>query len=275
MSCAGPGGHLYRETSESFRPDYDVTIYRDTWGVPHIFGKTDADAAYGLAWAHSEDDFKTIQEIMLAGKAQLGSVYGPKAAINDYYVHILGIWDRVSSGYEKEIPNDVKAICEAYADGLNHYAATHPQQQFPGLYPVRGKDIIAGFMHRLPLMYGLENTLGKLYQKSKPRLVSTDIINSDENPLNISMLASNVVAVGPRRSADGYTRLLLNTHQPWHGPTSWYEVHVHSEEGWNMAGGLFPGSPVVFIGHSPNHGWSHTVNQPDLVDVYEIGVTLP
>ena len=84
------------------------------------------------------------------------------------------------------------------------------------------------------------------------------------------MLASNVVAVGPRRSADGYTRLLLNTHQPWHGPTSWYEVHVHSEEGWNMAGGLFPGSPVVFIGHSPNHAWAHTVNQPDLVDVYEI-----
>ena len=87
MSCAGPG-HLYLETSDNVHHDYDVTIYRDTWGVPHIFGKTDADAAYGLAWAHSEDDFKTIQEILIAGRAQLGSVYGPKASINDYYVHI-------------------------------------------------------------------------------------------------------------------------------------------------------------------------------------------
>ena len=271
ISCAGPG-RLYLGTPETVRPDYDVTIFRDTWGVPHIFGKTDAAAAYGLAWAHSEDDFKTIQELLLAGRAKLGSVYGPKAAINDYYVHVLGIWDQVNARYDKEIPDDVKAICEAYANGLNQYAAAHPEQQLPGLYPTRGRDIIAGFMHRLPLMYGLENTLGKLYKKTKPQLASNDLDRSDENPLNITMLASNVIAVGPGRSADGYTRLLINTHQPWHGPTSWYEVHVHSEEGWDMAGGLFPGSPVVLIGHSPNHGWSHTVNSPDLVDVYELEI---
>ena len=269
MSCAGPG-QMYLETSGNVHHDYDVTIYRDTWGVPHIFGKTDADAAYGLAWAHSEDDFKTIQEILIAGRAQLGSVYGPKASINDYYVHILGIWDQVNARYEEEIPNDVKALCEAYANGLNHYAGTHPEQQLLGLYPVRGKDIIAGFMHRLPLMYGLERTIGKLYRNTKPKIASIDGGNLDENPLNISMLASNVIAVAPERSDDGFTRLLLNTHQPWNGPTSWYEVHVHSEQGWNITGGLFPGSPVVFIGHGPNHGWSHTVNSPDLIDVYEL-----
>ena len=57
-----------------YSPQYDVTIYRDTWGVPHIFGQTDRDAAYGLAYAHSEDDFKNIQDALLAARGKLASI---------------------------------------------------------------------------------------------------------------------------------------------------------------------------------------------------------
>ena len=84
------------------------------------------------------------------------------------------------------------------------------------------------------------------------------------------MLASNVMAVGPQRSSDGFTRLWINTHQPWEGPVSWYEAHLVSEEGWDFYGALFPGSPVPLIGHNTFLGWSHTVNEPDLIDVYKL-----
>jgi len=133
-----------------------------------------------------------------------------------------------------------------------------------------GQDIIAGFMHRLPLMYGFEKTLQTIFKDNKIVKFFSQNSVSAFDPLNINMIASNIIGVSPSRSSDKKTRLLLNTHQPWNGPTSWYEVHVHSEQGWNMVGGLFPGSPVLFIGHSENHGWSHTVNSPKLVDIYKL-----
>ena len=71
--------------------NYDVTVYRDTWGVPHIFGEKDKDTAYGLGYAHSEDDFKTIQDILLALRGKLATVHGKDAAANDYMVHLLRI----------------------------------------------------------------------------------------------------------------------------------------------------------------------------------------
>ena len=86
------------------------------------------------------------------------------------------------------------------------------------------------------------------------------------------MVASNVMAIAPQRSLDGYTRLWLNTHQPWDGPVAWYEAYLKSEEGWDFYGALFPGSPVPLIGHNKDLGWSHTVNSPDLIDVYKLTV---
>jgi len=132
---------------------HDVRILRDTWGVPHIFGVTDADAAYGLAYAHAEDDFLTIQQILAAARGQLASLYGAKAAPNDYMVHLLRIWEVVNANYEK-LYSETRAIVEAYADGLNHYAALHSRDVLPGLFPVTGKDVIAGSVHKSPKQKG-------------------------------------------------------------------------------------------------------------------------
>jgi len=251
--------------------DYDVTVYRDTWGVPHIFGERDKDTAYGLGYAHSEDDFKTIQDILLALRGKLATVYGKDAAANDYMVHLLRIWDVVESNYDYQLAEDVKTICEGYADGINHYAALHPDEVAGGLFPVSGKDIVAGFVHRTPLMFGLDKVLGKLASEEKPDFAFNPETH-ERGPFDQTLLGSNVVAVAPSRSADGFTRIAINSHQPWTGPVAWYEAHLHSEEGWNMNGGLFPGSPVIFVGHNENIGWSHTVNQPDLIDVYELEI---
>ena len=83
---------------------------------------------------------------------------------------------------------------------------------------------------------------------------------------------SNAFAIAPSRSPDGATRLVVNSHQPWTGPVAWYEVHLKSDEGWDATGGVFPGAPVVLHGHNRALGWAHTVNAPDLIDVYRLVV---
>ena len=235
---------------------YHVRILRDTWGVPHVFGRTDADVAYGLAWAHAEDDFATIQGALLAAKGKLATVYGSDGAPNDYMVQLLRVWDVVESGYATLGP-DTRAVCEAYAAGINHYAAQHPRQALVPLYPVSGKDIVAGFVHKTPLFFGLDKVLQELFEGKRT-----------EGPSP----GSNTLAVAPSRSADGATRLAINSHQPWEGPVTWYEVNLKSEQGWEMTGGVFPGSPVVLHGHNRHLGWAHTVNRPDLIDVYALDI---
>jgi len=248
---------------------YNVIIYRDTWGVPHIFGDKDEDTAYGLGYAHAEDDFATIQDILIAARGNLAKYYGRSVAANDYMVKLLKIWDTVEKNYENGLSDDVIKISEAYADGINHYASLYPDKAFKGVFPVKGKDIVAGFIHRMPLMFGLDGTLAKLATNKYP-IKNEDPLTSESDILNQRMLGSNVIAVSPSRSDDKFTRILINSHQPWSGPVAWYEAHLNSNEGWNMVGGLFPGSPVVLVGHNENIGWSHTVNKPDLIDVYEL-----
>ncbi len=253
-----------------------MRVLRDEWGVPHVFGKTDADAAFGLAYAHAEDDFATIQGALLAARGKLASVYGQSGAPNDYMVALLRVWDFVDARYEKDLAPETRALCEAYAAGINRYAALHPKGALPGLFPVRGKDVVAGFVHKLPLFFGLDKVLAELMgdtrvhgvsHKGEATAVAAALAGDDDAPFG-----SNAMAVAPGRSADGFTRLAVNSHQPWAGPVAWYEAHVHSDEGWNMAGGLFPGAPVVLHGHNRDLGWAHTVNQPDLIDVYVLEI---
>jgi len=253
---------------------HDVRILRDTFGVPHVFGRTDADTAYGLAWAHAEDDFATIQARLLAAKGRLASVVGREAAAGDYLLAVFGVRELVDERYEDDLSAETRALCEGYADGINHYAALHPGAALPGLYPVTGKDVVAGFVQGVPFFYGLDKSLQELFAPTRRRPTSrkgetraaTDQIHDEV------LTGSNAIAVGPGRSADGFTRLAINSHQPWEGPVSWYEVHLHSEQGWDMVGGVFPGSPVVLHGHNRDLGWAHVVNRPDLVDVYVLEV---
>ncbi|MBN1146193.1 MAG: acylase [Anaerolineales bacterium] len=274
---------------------YDARILRDTWGTPHIFGKTDADAAYGLAYAHAEDDFLTTQQTLLAARGLLASVYGRDAAPNDYMVHLLRIWDVVESGYETDLSAETRAILEAYADGLNHYAALHPGEVLSAdVFPVTGKDVVAGSVHKSPLFFDLDDTLAELFADEREQDVSPKIggaalrsfpgnYQADKlfrftDPMIEmgagfdSLYGSNTFSIGPGRTSDGSTFLAVNSHQPWEGATTWYEAHVHSEQGWDMVGALFPGSPVIIHGHNRRLGWAFTVNHPDLADVFVLEI---
>ncbi|MEA2755828.1 MAG: acyl-homoserine-lactone acylase [Aliidongia sp.] len=249
---------------------YDVRIKRDEFGVPHIIGKRDADVAFGLGFAHAEDDFATIQTVALATRGTLAARDGREAAITDYLVHLFRVWETIDAKYDKELPPDLKLVLEAYADGVNDYAARHPEAAAPGLLPVTGRDIAAGFVFKTPFFYGLDKVLLNLTSPNAGAALSKegkDAFLPTRNPLPIG---SNGVAVAPARAADGATRLLVNSHQPYTGPVAWYEAVLESEEGWHVAGGFFPGTPFMLHGHNEHLGWANTVNNPDLVDVYQL-----
>ena len=242
---------------------YDAIIRRDTYGVPHIWGRTDADAAYGLAWAHAEDDFLTIQQTFLAARGNLATIYGPDAAPVEYFVQLLRIPETVEAGWPL-LPPDVQALCTAYADGINHYAQENPSEALVGLFPLEGKDVVAAFTQKVPLFFGLDGVLGSLFADERP-----DLQAAAQPEVRYG---SNVFAVSPLRSAAGETMLVSNSHQPWTGPVAWYEAHVTSDDGWDMTGGLFPAMPMLALGHNRDLAWSLTVNNPDLIDVYELEI---
>ena len=254
--------------------NHDVRILRDEFGVPHIYGKTDPDVSFGLAYAHSQDDFETIQKVILSTRGRLAAVDGPGAAPFDYLVHVLGFLEDVEARYASEVPADVRALSEAYAEGLNLYAAEHPQEVLPGWYPARGQDLVAGFVFRTPFFYGFQQVLAELLADDRQRSISSAPDPQAFRPFPAApiQMGSNAVAIAPSRSADGATRLLINSHQPYTGPVAWYEVRLKSEAGWDMIGGVFPGSPLILHGTGRDLGWANTVNQPDLTDVYLLDI---
>lgn len=263
--------------------DYDTVIIRDDFGVPHIYGKTDADTAYGLGFAQMEDDYPTMIEALLAARGQVAAVQGRDGAPVDYIVRLLRVRETVAEKYESDLSPEVRAMCEAYADGINHFAVLHPDKVPHRYLPVTGQDIVAGFVLKTPFFYGTDGVLRELMQSDERRRpIAEKTAATPANalePIEAFRVAgdflrrglpvgSNTFAVSPGRSTDGATRLAINSHQPWDGQVAWYEARMHSEEGYDMAGGLFPGTPIIVNGHNRHLGWAHTVNAPDLVDVY-------
>ncbi|MEO0764156.1 MAG: penicillin acylase family protein [Pseudomonadota bacterium] len=107
--------HPSAEALSAAASQYDVEIIRDNWGTPHIYGVTNADTAFGVAYAHAEDDYDTIQDVVAATRGVLARYKGAAAAPTDYVVALLDVWGTIDRRYESDVPADVKAIAEAYA----------------------------------------------------------------------------------------------------------------------------------------------------------------
>ncbi|MBT8114322.1 MAG: penicillin acylase family protein, partial [Arenicella sp.] len=260
------------ETLAAAASNYAVEIIRDQWGVPHITGETDADVSFGLAYAHAEDDFETIQETLAATRGVLARYRGSSVATTDYVSHLLSVWPTVEARFANDVPEDVKAIAAAYVAGLNYYAAQHPDQTWQGLAPFKAEDVIAGFIFKTPFFYGLDDVLLDLFDEHRNIDIALDPAPGEiawqSRRSSHSEFGSNALAVRAHRSGDGKTRLLINSHQPMTGPVAWYEAHLISQQGLNISGGLFPGTPVVLHGFNDQLGWANTVNHIDLSDSY-------
>ena len=244
--------------SQKVNPE-NIEIIRDNYGVPHVYSKTDKELAYGLAWVHSEDDFKTIQEAYLAGNAMLSNHIGLKGAPADFISQFIGS-NRLIEEKIDEISKDYMKVVEGYAQGLNAYARANPDKVlYRKLFPITPKKM---------LMYSQL----QLFISNEGAYWAGRILNNDtqDDYLDQNLTGSNVIAMNSAKTISGETFLAINTHQPLEGPTSWYEVHLNSEEGTNIIGTMYPGTPNVLIGVNEHLGWSHTVNYPDKTDVFKL-----
>lgn len=254
-----------------------ITIYRDDYGVPHIYGPTDAACAFGFLYAQAEDNFWQIEDSYIRSLGRASEVYGEKSLVDDELVRALEIPRLAQAEYE-HLPANIRALLQGGADGLNYFLATHPQ-------------IKPRLLTHFEPWYGLSFNRYGLYfqfiygrsglrrdeiksvvdpQSAQPAAVSRlEPDPAEEFKIAAESQGSNMWAVSPAKSASGHAMLFINPHQPFFGTGQWYEGHVHSQEGWNMAGASFFGSPLPTVGHNEYLGWSHTVNVPDIVDVWE------
>ena len=238
----------------------DVTIVRDEWGVPHIYGKTDADAAYGLAYAHCEDAFKTVQEAILAINGRLSEVQGKGGAVLDVLGALLDADPILDKEFENLFSPQFKKVLAAGSQGFNDYAKSHPKEIIAkNIFPVSEKELVKGYILAQGILSSAAFGMGRVFDGK---------MESYQPPAMTA--GSNGFAFRSDKTKEGKTVLVSNTHQPLEGIFSWYECHVVSEEGWNFLGATFSAGLTPFIGTNENLGWTHTTNYPDLHDVYEL-----
>jgi acyl-homoserine-lactone acylase len=243
----------------------NVEIVRDMWGVPHIFGKTDADVAYGLAWATCEDDFKTVQHLLLAANGRLGEVTGKNGAMLDFMGKITRVSDEVEKRFDDSFSANYLKYLDAYTEGINRFAETHTEEVLrKGLFPITSKNVVKCNTLTLVFLTSVYIEIQQIFTRS--------LLLHERNLTYQGNLpdGSNAFAFNKNKTANGHTYLAINSHQPVEGLFSWYEAHLVSEEGLNILGGTFPGGANIFHGVNQHLGWAATLNHPDLCDIYKL-----
>ena len=235
-----------------------ITIARDSFGIPHIFAPTDPEVAYGIAWAHAEDDFETLQVVVLSGKAKLGTGLGKKGAEGDYVINLLRCRKTVEEQWNTLSPDFIELI-KGYVAGLNAYAKAHPNEvKYKHAFPFDEKDYMTAVVFSVSLFCGVDEAI--------PQILGGKLATIP----GFNPQGSNAFAMNSVKTTTGESFLAINAHQPNTGPVAFYEAHLQSEQGWNMLGGLFPGGCLIFHGTSENLGWAHTVNYQDKIDIYQL-----
>lgn len=232
-----------------------VTIHRDEWGVPHIDGPTDASVVFGVAYAQCEDYFWQVEDTYMQCIGRYAEVMGESGVQSDMIHRLFGITELAKANY-RELPRDVTVLCDAYAAGYNYFLKTHPEVE---------PRLITHFEPYYVICYDkymmLQRLLGRAHA---PRGGIRTMLEAEME----AAIGSNAWAIHGSRTASGNPMLFVNPHQPWFGSGQFTEMHIRSGQGWNFSGSTFPGGPFPTMGHNEYLGWTHTVNEPDVGDVY-------
>ncbi len=236
----------------------NISIVRDSFGVPHIFAKTDPEVSYGLAWAYCEDDFASLQMVALPAKKAMGRAFGKNAVAADYAFDFFQCMEITEEKWKTLSPEFIELIT-GYVQGVNDYAATHPEEvMVKKVFPITIKEYIASSVLALTKFNGGDQALQQIFNNQVKWLIDYD------------KMGSNGIAVHPSRTTEGVAYLAINAHQPNEGPEAFYEAHVQSEDGWNALGGLLAGGPCILHGVNEHYGWAHTVNLCDRMDIFQL-----
>lgn len=237
-----------------------VEIIRDHYGVPHIYGKTDANAVFGLLYAQCEDDFKRVEMNYVEKLGRLSELNGSKDIYNDLMIRLMIDSTDAIADYQKSEPW-MKALLDAYADGINYYLYTHPKvkpallTKFKPWYPYLWTDGSIGAISTADITVG---ELQNFYSNGKETGAVT-LKHYDQQT------GSNGFAIAPQNTTDGHAILWINPH------TTFYfrpEVEINSDEGLRVYGAVTWGQFFVYQGFNDYCGWMHTSNNVDVADAY-------
>ncbi|MBC5842506.1 penicillin acylase family protein [Flavobacterium sp. F-380] len=238
----------------------EVTIIRDNWGIPHIYGKTDADAVFGLLYAQCEDDFKRVELNYIEKLGRLAEIKGQGVLYNDLEIRLLIDDADAKADYKKAAPW-LKKLLDSYADGINFYLYKHPEVKpallthFEPWYPLLWTDGSIGAISTAGLTTG---ELKTFYSGNSDKVAYV----ARETEVQTG---SNGFALAPAKTASGNSILYINPH------TTFYfrpEVQVHSEEGLNVYGAVTWGQFFIYQGFNDYCGWMHTSSNVDVADMY-------
>jgi acyl-homoserine lactone acylase PvdQ len=241
-----------------------ITIIRDKWGIPHTYGKTDADAVFGMIYAQCEDDFPRVEQNYLTATARRAEADGEEFIYNDLRQRMYSDTTMAIAIY-KQAPDWLKKLCDAFANGANYYLYSHPNAK---------PKLLRRFQPWMPFLFS-EGSIGgdieKVSLKELKEFYSSSNVPAKENKGGDGFddpepQGSNGIAIAPSISASGNALLLINPH------TSFYfrsELHMVSEEGLNAYGASTWGQFFIYQGFNENCGWMHTSSQADVIDEYK------
>lgn len=240
----------------------NVEIIRDDFGVPHIYGKTDADAVFGLLYAQCEDDFRRVERNYTWAIGRLAEVEGERMLYSDLRAKLYMTEAEAIERFESA-PKWLKELCIAFADGINFYLDTHPEVE---------PYVIKHYEPWMP-MYFSEGSIGGDIERVSTRKIKDFYAPKDDviaangliRPNDQEPRGSNGFAISGDLTESGNAMLLINPH------TSFFfrgEVHVVSEEGLNAYGAVTWGQFFVYQGFNEKTGWMHTSTYTDIIDEF-------
>ena len=255
----------------------NVTIIRDDWGVPHIYGETDADAVFGMIYAQAEDDFNRIEVNFLNSQGRLAEAEGEDEIWRDLRMKLFIDPTDMQAQYEVS-PQWLKDLMDAWASGLNYYLYTHPEVEPRVLTRFEpwmaltfsegsiGGDIERVNLGRLEAFYGQPNN-ARAALDPEPSSTTLAMVPSglSEPDMNEEPTGSNGIAIAPANTSAGNALLLINPH------TSFFfreELHMVSKQGLDAYGAVTWGQFFVYQGFNENAGWMHTSSGVDNIDEF-------
>lgn len=241
----------------------NIDIVRDEYGVPHIFTQTDLEAVYGIAWAQCEDNFNLMQENFAPCKNLSGRLAGKNGVVLDYIYTAFEIEAFIDQYYARDISPRMDSLLQAYTTAINRYATTHPKEvRHQKLFPVRPKEALATYILNFLVSDNSVRDLGKILTKEY-----------EYESLQNTGRGSNAMAYSPNKTVDGNTYLVGNPHQPVNHFANFWEVSVHSEEGYEFFGVTLSGGGLTpVIGTNRHLGWTHTTNYQNCNDIYQLNM---
>ena len=273
VSCASQAAPD-KEVAAWEKQAQNVTIIRDDWGIPHVYGKSDADAVFGVMYAQAEDDFNRVETNYLNSIGRLAEAEGEAQVYRDLRMKLFIDPDDMKAQYRKA-PEWLKALMNAYADGLNYYLYTHPKvtprviRRFePWMALTFSEGSVGGDIERINLTQ-LEAFYGK-GQKGPSHASDGGPAGRDPRSDDIEPTGSNGIAIAPSNTTAHHALLLLNPH------TSFFfraEAQMTSDEGLNAYGALTWGQFFIYQGFNERAGWMHTSSGVDNIDEYLETVT--